>query len=89
MPLFVHMKNVSKCKQKKRWSQILYVHLLLEKTRNEKSILGRTSTYILMIDGDTQFTKKSIDIMRDIMEQDPDRIGAVCGRVLPLPGPDG
>lgn len=42
-----------------------------------------TRCFLLLMDGDTQFSKKSVDLMRDTLLQDPDRIGAVCGRIFP------
>jgi hypothetical protein len=84
MPLFIHMKDTTKIKQKKRWSQILYTNIIIDKVQKNSEIFRKSSCYILMIDGDTQFSKKSVDVMRDIMEQDSERIGAVCGRITPL-----
>lgn len=35
-----------------------------------------------MTDGDTKFSYKSVEILRQLLEQDP-RYGAVCGRIIP------
>jgi len=85
MKLVVHLKDVSKIRQKKRWSQILYMHVILEDVLDNESKLGMLdqNTFILMIDGDTQFSRKSINLMRHMIELDRVRSGAICGRIFP------
>jgi len=85
MKLVIHLKDVSKIKQKKRWSQILYMHVILEDCLDNENKLGMldSNTFILMIDGDTQFTRKSINMMRHMIELDRERSGAICGRIFP------
>jgi chitin synthase len=86
MYLYIHLKNVAakKVKQKKRWSQILYTSLLLEMVQTDAEFVQNLDNrcYLLLMDGDTQFTKKDVDLMRSVMLQD-ERIGAVCGRIVP------
>eukprot|EP01114_Cavostelium_apophysatum_P016560 TRINITY_DN473_c0_g1_i1.p1 TRINITY_DN473_c0_g1~~TRINITY_DN473_c0_g1_i1.p1 ORF type:complete len:1365 (+),score=470.87 TRINITY_DN473_c0_g1_i1:137-4231(+) len=85
MKLVVHLKDVSKIKQKKRWSQILYMHSILEDVLDNENKLGMldSNTFILMIDGDTQFTRKAVNMMRHMAELDREKTGAVCGRIFP------
>jgi chitin synthase len=85
MKLVVHLKDVTKIKQKKRWSQILYMHVILEDVLDNENKLGMldANTFILMIDGDTQFSRKSVNLMRHMIELDRERSGAICGRIFP------
>jgi len=84
MKLVIHLKDVTKIRQKKRWSQILYVHVILEDVLDNEGKLGMldANTFILMIDGDTQFSRKSVNLMRHLIELDRVRSGAVCGRIF-------
>ena len=57
MPLFVHLKDVSKVKAKKRWSQVMYMKYVLSyrsfKCRNISSNLSKISSYASLLSVDS------------------------------------
>jgi len=86
LSMYVHMKHGDCVKRKKRWSQNVYVKIILDTVCSRDNTMFKLtdhSVYILMLDGDTQWNKKSLDIMRNVMAQD-DRTGAICGRIIPI-----
>ena len=81
MAVNVHLKNVQLVKQKKRWSQNLAIEVILTSMAGEH--LERfEQTYLLLLDGDTRFKKSDVDILRGRLVEEPDRVGAVCGRIV-------
>lgn len=57
MPLFVHLKDVSKVKAKKRWSQVMYMKYVLSyrsfKCRNISGNLSKISSYASLLSVDS------------------------------------
>ncbi|XP_055860638.1 uncharacterized protein LOC106074351 isoform X3 [Biomphalaria glabrata] len=113
--LFVHMKDVSKIRNRKRWSQVMYMYYLLgyrhimsckkdllEKMKNidagrggfglniheinyllgEQAAARSHNTFLLALDGDTDFTPGAVKILLDRMKDD--NVGAACGRIHPI-----
>ena len=94
--LICHLKDKTKIKIKKRWSQLLYFLYFLGKDTveklldvkglslfgNETSRLHHQNTFILALDGDVTFEAVSIVKLVDHMKKD-DKMGAVCGRIHP------
>ena len=92
--LVCHLKDKSKIKIKKRWSQLLYILQFLGQdvinhleSADYKDLLSDKildqNTYILALDGDVTFKSDSIVKLIDLMRKD-DRMGAVCGRIHPV-----
>ena len=92
--LVCHLKDKTKIKIKKRWSQLLYFlqflgkdvinHLDSEDNRNISGYkISDQNTFILALDGDVTFGPESIVKLIDLMKKD-DRMGAVCGRIHPI-----
>ncbi|XP_078666517.1 uncharacterized protein LOC144908633 [Branchiostoma floridae x Branchiostoma belcheri] len=97
MKLTLHLKDNTKVKNKKRWSQIMYMSYVLDYVmkcqaggRNQRrSQAARRrqkydrNTYILATDADVKFTPESARALLDLARRDP-TVGAVCGRTHPL-----
>ncbi|XP_051811505.1 chitin synthase chs-2-like [Acanthochromis polyacanthus] len=95
--IVVHFKDKELIRHKKRWSQIMYLYYLLgyklmtkyyscwrtgddEKELKEK--VEKQNTYLLALDGDTDFQPGAVMLLIDRMKMYP-RVGAVCGRIHP------
>ncbi|XP_051811504.1 chitin synthase-like [Acanthochromis polyacanthus] len=95
--IVVHFKDKELIRHKKRWSQIMYLYYLLgyklmtkhysrwrtgddEKELREK--VQKQNTYLLALDGDTDFQPGAVMLLIDRMKMYP-RVGAVCGRIHP------
>uniref|UniRef100_A0A3Q1B2A6 chitin synthase n=1 Tax=Amphiprion ocellaris TaxID=80972 RepID=A0A3Q1B2A6_AMPOC len=95
--IVVHFKDKELIRHKKRWSQIMYLYYLLgyklmtkhylrwkmnddEKELKEKR--EKHNTYLLALDGDTDFQPGAVMLLIDRMKMYP-RVGAVCGRIHP------
>ncbi|XP_053568219.1 chitin synthase chs-2-like [Bombina bombina] len=96
--LFVHLKDKQKIRHRKRWSQIMYLFYLLgwkmfrkystlsEEEKNEELINKlqeeKSNTYILALDGDTDFQPSALMLLVDRLKMYP-QVGAACGRIHP------
>ncbi|XP_039594025.1 chitin synthase chs-2-like [Polypterus senegalus] len=96
--LYVHFKDTSKIRQKKRWSQIMYMYYLLGwkltkkyfdnkdngdlKTLEEQLQKEKHNTYVLALDGDTDFQPSALMLLVDRLRMYP-QVGAACGRIHP------
>ncbi|XP_051811506.1 chitin synthase chs-2-like [Acanthochromis polyacanthus] len=95
--IVVHFKDKELIRHKKRWSQIMYLYYLLgyklmtkhysrwrtgddEKELKEK--VEKHNTYLLALDGDTDFQPGAVMLLIDRMKMYP-QVGAVCGRIHP------
>ena len=88
LPFFIHLKDNTKVKNKKRWSQVMYMNYILNYRLQERDEQGRElfdphSTYILTTDADIQFKPDSVAALLDFLARD-DSVGAVCARTHPL-----
>ena len=94
--LVCHLKDKTKIKIKKRWSQLLYFldFLGMETVERLDDVKGRNvfenetlhlkyqNTFVLALDGDVTFEAEAIVKLVDHMKKD-DKMGAVCGRIHP------
>lgn len=96
--LVVHLKDKTKIRNRKRWSQVMYLYYLLtfkmneareqvSKNNNKKleeSMKKFTSnTFILALDGDVDFKPEAVTLLLDRMKKNP-LVGAACGRIHPI-----
>ncbi|XP_053567033.1 chitin synthase chs-2-like isoform X3 [Bombina bombina] len=89
--LYVHLKDKHRIRHKKRWSQIMYMYYLLgwklyrkylnlsDKSELEKA---KSNTYILALDGDTDFQPSALLLLVDRLKM-YEKVGAACGRIHP------
>ncbi|XP_026149918.1 chitin synthase 1 [Mastacembelus armatus] len=116
--LYIHLKDKSLIRNKKRWSQIMYMYYLLgwkgyiiknpqKITRqnnpcraslisldgeifllpqydndNKRKFISDDNTYILALDGDTDFHPKAVILLVDRLRM-YENVGAACGRIHP------
>ncbi|KAF0043305.1 hypothetical protein F2P81_004642 [Scophthalmus maximus] len=116
--LYVHLKDKSLIRNKKRWSQIMYLYYLLGwkgyivknpqkiprqnnlcraslisidgesflmpqyDNDNKRKFIADDNTYILALDGDTDFQPKAVILLIDRLRM-YDNVGAACGRIHP------
>eukprot|EP00794_Sanderia_malayensis_P016164 gene16164-17787_t len=79
MNFHIHLKDNYKVKNKKRWSQVMYMSYVLD--YRERGNLD--NAYILTTDADVKFTPDDVMALMDRMSRDPN-VGAVCGRTHPM-----
>eukprot|EP00794_Sanderia_malayensis_P016107 gene16107-17728_t len=82
MPFVLHLKDNHKVKNKKRWSQVMYMSYVLDFKRHEKEKKDDL-TYILTTDADVRFTPDDVSALMDLMMRNH-RVAAVCGRTRPM-----
>uniref|UniRef100_A0A7N6C2L8 chitin synthase n=1 Tax=Anabas testudineus TaxID=64144 RepID=A0A7N6C2L8_ANATE len=90
--IIVHFKDKELIRHKKRWSQIMYLYYLLgwklmKNKRNRRNLFllhqkEKHNTYLLALDGDTDFQPSSVMLLVDRLKMYP-RVGAACGRIHP------
>uniref|UniRef100_A0A336L059 chitin synthase n=1 Tax=Culicoides sonorensis TaxID=179676 RepID=A0A336L059_CULSO len=87
--MIAHLKNKSKIRHKKRWSQCMYMYYLLgyrimqlECSAKRKEVIAQ-NTYLLALDGDIDFQPKAVHLVVNRMKIDP-HLGAACGRIHPI-----
>uniref|UniRef100_A0A3B4BHV9 chitin synthase n=1 Tax=Periophthalmus magnuspinnatus TaxID=409849 RepID=A0A3B4BHV9_9GOBI len=88
----IHFKDKKLIRHKKRWSQVMYMYYLLGwkvATRYYKASLNihycikeKHNTYVLALDGDTDFHPAAVLLLVDRLKLYP-KVGAVCGRIHP------
>ena len=86
-PLYMHLKDSNKVKNKKRWSEVMYMRYILnyrlqERDEQGKELFDPHSTYILTTDADVDFKADSVAALLDFLVCD-DSVGAVCARIHP------
>ncbi|XP_046329410.2 uncharacterized protein LOC124113184 isoform X1 [Haliotis rufescens] len=79
MTFNIHLKDGRKVRNKKRWSQIMYMSYVVDflMTSNDEDC------YILTTDADVKFTPDSVEALLDLMTRDRS-VGAVCARTHPI-----
>ncbi|KAK6184985.1 hypothetical protein SNE40_007319 [Patella caerulea] len=80
MALSLHLKDNLKVKNKKRWSQVMYMSFVLD------FLMGDAvdeECFILTTDADVKFTPDSVEALLDLMLRDKS-VGAVCARTHPM-----
>ncbi|XP_054911275.1 chitin synthase chs-2-like [Poeciliopsis prolifica] len=97
--IVVHFKDKQKIRNKKRWSQVMYLYYLLgwklmtkyhrlwQKGSDENDLRKefqreKHNTYLLALDGDTDFQPAALLLLIDRLKMYP-RVGAACGRIHP------
>uniref|UniRef100_A0A3B5MYG8 chitin synthase n=1 Tax=Xiphophorus couchianus TaxID=32473 RepID=A0A3B5MYG8_9TELE len=107
--IVAHFKDKQKIRNKKRWSQVMYLYYLLgwklmtkyhrrwQKGSNENDLRKdmlilllmrdqrqqeKHNTYLLALDGDTDFQPAAVMLLIDRLKMYP-RVGAACGRIHP------
>ena len=81
MPFYVHLKDNQKVKNKKRWSQVMYMNYVIN-YRAEKDGLDLDNTFILTTDADIDFKAESAIVLLDMLACDF-HVGAVSSRTHP------
>ncbi|XP_048237533.1 chitin synthase chs-2-like [Haliotis rufescens] len=81
--LYVHIKDKNKIRHRKRWSQVMYMYYLLgyHLLKDSAQDISK-NTFILTLDGDTDFSPGSVRVLLDKMSNE--KVGAVCGRTHPI-----
>ncbi|XP_078360423.1 uncharacterized protein LOC144644771 isoform X1 [Oculina patagonica] len=82
MDFTIHLKDNAKVKNKKRWSQVMYMSYVLDYKQRLLEVQDEQS-FILTTDADVKFTYDSVEALIDQIVEDP-RVGAVCARTHPL-----
>ena len=82
-----HLKDKLKIKNKKRWSQCMYISYFLKEHLCKLSLdvvepLDENE-YILALDGDIIFNFDAVEKLIDVAKQDK-KVGAVCGQIQPV-----
>ncbi|CAG2241376.1 CHS1 [Mytilus edulis] len=83
MTFVIHLKDNRKVKNKKRWSQIMYMSYILDFLVKEDTNVDDETAFILTTDADVKFTPDSVEALLDLMTRDTS-VGAVCARTHPL-----
>ena len=81
-PIVLHLKDGSKVKAKKRWSQVMYMYYLLQFRVPREHHRDRTASYVLTTDADIQFSPSDVQALVVLLSRDK-RMGAICGRTFP------
>ncbi|KAH9513510.1 Chitin synthase, class 2 [Bulinus truncatus] len=81
MTFSIHLKDNKLVKNKKRWSQVMYMSYVLDFLK--VSAHPSVESYILTTDADVMFTPDSVEALLDLMTRDSS-IGAVCARTHPM-----
>jgi chitin synthase len=87
--LIVHVKDKSKIRHKKRWSQVMYMYYLLGHKLMERPIdaarkeVIAENTFVLALDGDIDFQPNAVELLVDLMKKNKN-LGAACGRIHPI-----
>ncbi|CAD5118528.1 DgyrCDS7220 [Dimorphilus gyrociliatus] len=79
--LTVHLKDSTKFRKNKRWSQCMYIYYLLGFRKLDEQEADQT--YILALDGDVDFQPEAVRVLLDKMKSNP-KVGAACGRIHPI-----
>ncbi|KAG7188912.1 hypothetical protein KM043_008514 [Ampulex compressa] len=87
--MIAHLKDKSKIRHRKRWSQVMYMYYLLGHRLMElpisvdrKEIIAE-NTYLLTLDGDIDFQPAAVKLLVDLMKKNKN-LGAACGRIHPV-----
>ncbi|CAG2111939.1 unnamed protein product [Medioppia subpectinata] len=87
--LIAHLKDKSKIRHRKRWSQVMYMYYLLGHRLmelpidvNRKAVMAE-NTYLLTLDGDINFRPHAVQLLVDLMKKNRN-LGAACGRIHPV-----
>ncbi|KAI9554332.1 hypothetical protein GHT06_019604 [Daphnia sinensis] len=76
----VHLKDKTKIRIKKRWSQVMYIEYLIR--YEMANCVDLSNVFLLSLDGDMDFRPKSVHILVDLMNAQRD-VGIACNRSHP------
>ncbi|XP_077301033.1 hyaluronan synthase-like protein kkv isoform X2 [Arctopsyche grandis] len=87
--MICHLKDNSKIRHRKRWSQVMYMYYLLGHRLMElpisvdrKEVMAE-NTFLLTLDGDIDFRPHAVQLLIDLMKKNKN-LGAACGRIHPI-----
>lgn len=87
--MIAHLKDKSKIRHRKRWSQVMYMYYLLGHRLMElpisvdrKEVMAE-NTFLLTLDGDIDFQPHAVQLLIDLMKKNRN-LGAACGRIHPV-----
>ncbi|KAK2724897.1 hypothetical protein QYM36_001381, partial [Artemia franciscana] len=87
--MYAHLKDKSKIRHRKRWSQVMYMYYLLgfrlmdrPISVDRKEVIAE-NTYLLTLDGDIDFQPVAVQLLVDLMKKNRN-LGAACGRIHPV-----
>ncbi|OWR41051.1 chitin synthase [Danaus plexippus plexippus] len=87
--MICHLKDKSKIRHRKRWSQVMYMYYFLGHrlmdlplSVDRKEVIAE-NTYLLALDGDIDFKPSAVSLLIDLMKKDHN-LGAACGRIHPV-----
>ncbi|XP_041356161.1 uncharacterized protein LOC121373551 [Gigantopelta aegis] len=80
MTFNIHLKDNHKVKNKKRWSQVMYMSYVLDFLTDDAK---DEECFVLTTDADVKFTPESVEALLDLMTRDS-TVGAVCARTHPV-----
>ncbi|XP_046481507.1 chitin synthase chs-2-like isoform X1 [Neodiprion pinetum] len=87
--MIAHLKDKSKIRHRKRWSQVMYMYYLLGHrlmqlpiSIERKEIIAE-HTFLLALDGDIDFQPAAVKLLIDLMKKNKN-LGAACGRIHPV-----
>jgi len=87
--LIGHLKDKTRIRHRKRWSQVMYMYYLLGYRLMELDIsverkeIMADNTYLLTLDGDIDFQPTAVKLLVDLMKKNRN-LGAACGRIHPV-----
>lgn len=87
--MIAHLKDKSRIRHRKRWSQVMYMYYLLGHRLMDLSIsvhrkeVIAENTYLLALDGDIDFQPSAVKLLVDLMKKNKN-LGAACGRIHPV-----
>lgn len=76
----VHLKDKTKIRIKKRWSQVMYTDFIIR--YEMANVIDMSNVFLLSLDGDMDFRPKAVHILVDVMNSQRD-VGIVCNRSHP------
>lgn len=82
MPFYIHFKDKTKVKAKKRWSQVMYMSYVIHYRIELDPNLHPDDTFILTTDADIDFKPESVVVLLDMLAPNIN-VAAVCARTHP------
>lgn len=81
-PFIVHLKDGKKVKNKKRWSQVMYMYYFLQFRAPKSHAHTMRDSFIMTTDADVSFHPQDVQALIRVLSRDKN-VGAVCGRTYP------
>ncbi|XP_063417559.1 chitin synthase chs-2-like [Mytilus trossulus] len=84
--LVCHLKDKTKIRHKKRWSQVMYMYYFLSHrlpNKIDRIVDNSYNTFLLALDGDVDFQPEAVMHLVRRMKKNP-MVGAACGRIHPI-----